>query len=75
MRIAQQFTAGMEESIGSMSPVGTTEVKSANVSAVERFSRPYGTESLSGIQNPAMNRWAIVECPYGTTRRQTGSEP
>ena len=58
-----------------MSPVGTTEVKQAHVSEVERLSRPYGTDSWPWTWDPAINRWAIVECPYGTMRRQTDTKP
>ena len=70
MKIAQQFTAGMQACVGQMGPVGTTEVESSNVVVLEHFSRPYGTELWSWPWNPAMNRWAIVECPYGTAMRQ-----
>ncbi|MCH8851291.1 MAG: hypothetical protein IID41_01410 [Planctomycetes bacterium] len=51
------------------SPAGTAEVKSSNGSVVERFSRPDGTGSSSWTGNPAMNRWAIIECLYGTAAR------
>ena len=54
-----------------MSPIGTTEAKQASTSEVERLSRPYGTESRCEAWNPAINRWAIIECPYGTTIRRT----
>ena len=68
MKIAQQFTAGIAGAVERVSPVGTTEVKSSNVFVLERFSRPYGTDFWSWIRNPAMNRWAIIECPYGTPK-------
>ena len=68
MKIAQQFTAGMAGVIEPVSPVGTTEQKSSNAFVFERLSRPYRTLSWFRIRNPAINRWAIIECPYGTTR-------
>ena len=43
-------------------PVGTPEAR------VERFNRPYGTKGvLSATRIPAMNRWAIINCPSGAS--------
>ena len=57
MRIAQQFIAGKPWEKTPSSPVGTAEL----------FSRPYGTRFDITTYYPAMNCWAIFECPYGTS--------
>ena len=68
--VAQQFTAGSPECLTLVrrSPVGTAE------NAALPFDRPYGTDLASArVSAPAMNRWAIVERPYGSKspRRRT----
>jgi mono/diheme cytochrome c family protein len=61
LRIAQRFIAGLGSRAARSCPVGTLE------SLVAGFSRPYGTQSIVGwIHHPAINRWAIVNRPYGT---------
>jgi hypothetical protein len=62
LTIAQQFTAG---DIGEIEriprPVGTVEA----VSPRHFQSSLWDYNVFFGLADPAINRWAIVKCPYG----------
>ena len=60
VRIAQRFNAGFRGGIR-QSPEGTAEIRRR----YRTFFRPYGTCVPSRL-NPALKRWAILECPSGT---------
>jgi hypothetical protein len=72
--IAQRFIAGYQHHHGSEVPEGRLNPKraaqcSVHVS-VETFNGPSGTGGFIRHSDPAINRWAIVNCPYGTKRLQ-----
>jgi hypothetical protein len=50
-----------------ISPVGTIEPLAIRASIV-----PTGLKKFIDSSNPAMNRWAIVDRPYGTERAGLG---
>ena len=70
MKIAQPFRAGVSGCAGASSPIGTTEANPSHANERVHFSRPDGTECTSRTSHPAMNRWAIFGCPFGTNRCQ-----
>src|SRR5439155_8019068 len=64
LRIARRFNAGKHRAWHT-SPEGTVEGRV--VGLVLR--RPFGTRDLSA-SNPALKRWAILDCPFGTPKQQ-----
>ncbi len=64
--IAQHFSAGIR-SIEHLSPGGTTECSRASGRSASVV--PPGLMRFLVPANPAINRWAIVGCPYGTRGR------
>ena len=60
LTIAQRFIAGNMVPPNEPSPVGTDE-------GPANFNRPYGTRFPSGNVIPAINRRAILTCPYGAS--------
>ena len=63
MIIAQHFSAGMR-STEDGSPGGTVECTHASGRSASAV--PPGLMGFLVLANPAINRWAIVGCPYGT---------
>src|SRR5687767_11657090 len=61
LKIARRFNAGKR--------VGKTKVPKGRPNQAEKealiFNRPFGTYRLFA-SNPALKRWAIVACPFGT---------
>ena len=61
LTIAQRFIAGKESTKNFISS------RRDGRKQASPFNRPSGTEQLAGLLvSPAINRWAIVGCPYGT---------
>src|SRR5437899_1820901 len=76
LRIARRFNAG-KHSAWSTSPEGTTEgwrvgldlpAAPLRSAAQAHLSRPFGTRGLLA-SNPALKRWAILACPFGTEKQ------
>jgi hypothetical protein len=62
VRIARRFNAG-KNTASDASPEGTVEGFFANLN------RPFGTGNLL-MSIPALKRWAIFACPFGTLSKQ-----
>ena len=69
-KIAQQFTAVWTERRNRRRPAGTVERTPRR-----GFNRPYGTNYCMPVADPAMNRWAIVERPSGSSAHSTCQRP
>src|SRR5438552_7007578 len=76
LRIARRFNAG-KHSAWRTSPEGTTEgwrvgldlpAAPLRSAAQAHLSRPFGTRGLLA-SNPALKRWAILACPFGTEKQ------
>src|SRR6266542_2156879 len=67
MRIARRFNAGKHPARRT-SPEGTAEGWRVGLD----FSRPFGTRDLLA-SNPALKRWAILDCPFGTAKQRQRS--
>ena len=65
MRIARRFNAG-KHMVLHPSPEGTAEGFRVELDV----SRPFGTHDLLA-RNPALKRWAILACPFGTARQRS----
>ena len=62
-RIARRFNAGKHR-VWHTSPEGTAEGWVVGLD----LRRPFGTRDLSA-SNPALKRWAILDCPVGTPKQ------
>jgi hypothetical protein len=67
LRIARRFNAG-KYGVWHPSPEGTAEGWGVGLD----FSRPFGTRTLLA-SNPALKRWAILDCPFVGTGKQRSS--
>src|SRR6059036_550248 len=65
LRIARRFNAGKHPAWHT-SPEGTAEGWRVGLD----LSRPFGTRDLFAC-NPALKRWAILPCPFGTAKQQS----
>src|SRR6185503_12464032 len=65
LRIARRFNAGKNPA-GYTSPEGTAEGWGAGLD----LSRPCGTRDRLA-PNPALKRWAILACPFGTAKQRS----
>src|SRR5207249_10409567 len=65
LRIARRFNAGKHPARHT-SPEGTAEGWGVGLD----LSRPFGTRDLLA-PNPALKRWAILACPFGTARQRS----
>src|SRR5437667_7608973 len=65
LRIARRFNAGKHPACHT-SPEGTTERSGVGLD----LNRPFGTRDLLA-SNPALKRWAILACPFGTATQRT----
>src|SRR2546426_12844577 len=63
LRIARRFNAGKHPARHT-SPEGTAEGCGVGLD----LSRPFGTGDLLA-SNPALKRWAILACPFGTAKQ------
>src|SRR5213592_429745 len=68
LRIARRFNAGKHPAWHT-SPEGTAEGWGVGLD----LSRPFGTRGL-WASNPALKRWAILSCPFGTAKQRSSLE-
>ena len=69
LRIARRFNAGKHPACHT-SPEGTTERSGVGLD----LNRPFGTRDLLA-SNPALKRWAILACPFGTAKLRSPGNP
>src|SRR5262245_12050778 len=67
MKIARRFNAGCRF------PSAQVPKGRLNAPNQPRFGRPVGTRSIWDL-NPALKRWAIVDCPSGTGQPRDASD-
>ena len=69
LRIARRFNAGKHPACHT-NPEGTTERSGVGLD----LNRPFGVRDLLA-SNPALKRWAILACPFGTAKLRSPGNP